>query len=86
LTVSLSKRVNNAKIKLWNLEHLPEEYQTRKLILGTSSNDSPDMADSVVRNKVNDCVESLQEQAERSHIAIEMGHNASSISKMLACG
>jgi hypothetical protein len=83
---SLSKRVNNAKMKLWNLEHLPKEYQTRKLILGTSSNDSPDMADSVVRNKVNDSIESLQEQAERSHIAIEMGCNASSVSKMLAYG
>jgi hypothetical protein len=81
----LSKRVNNAKIKLWNLEHLPEEYRTRKLILGTSSNDSPDMADNTVRNKVHDCVESLQEQAEKSHIAIEMGYNASAVSKMLAC-
>ncbi len=83
---NLSRRVNNAKIKLWNLEHLPEEYRTRKLILGTSSNDSPDMADSVVRNRVNDCVESLQEQARKSHIAIEMGYNASSISEMLAYG
>lgn len=85
-TSGLSQRVNNAKMKLWNLEHLPEEYRTRKLILGTSSNDSPDMADNAVRNKVNDCIESLQEQAGKSRIEIEMGYNASSVSKMLAYG
>lgn len=83
---SLAKRVNATKIKLWNLEHLPEEYTTRKLILGISSNDSPDMADSIVRTKVNDCIESLQEQAKKSSIAVETGYNAANVSQMLAYG
>lgn len=82
----LLEKVNNAKIKLWNLEHLPEENSIRKLILGIPNNDSPDMADNRVQIKVSNCIESLQEQAAKSRIKVETGYDAPSISKMLAYG
>lgn len=80
----LNNRINDAKIKLWNLEHLPDYYHEKRLILGVPREDAPEMADNKVRHRVMGKIEALQAEAEKSHIAVKTAFTAADASSLLA--
>lgn len=79
----LNTRINDAKIKLWNLEHLPDYYQDRRLILGIPREDAPEMADHRVKDKVLGKIDALCAEAERSRIAVKTAISAYEASTLL---
>jgi len=82
--VQLSSRINDAKIKLWNLDHLPKTYREKRLILGIPREDAPEMADDRVKNKVLGKIEALQEEAQRCSIDVKTAHTAQAAAQLLA--
>jgi hypothetical protein len=72
----LAHRTNDAKLKLWNLEHLPDGYAERGIVLGIPRDDAPDMAERRVREKIAGRIEALHTQAERSGVAVVTVHTA----------
>lgn len=74
--VNLNQHVNDAKIKLWNLDHLPNQYTEKRLVLGMPREDAPEMADPRVRDKVRDKINALGEQAQKSRIHLVTAYSA----------
>ncbi len=68
--VSFGSRANDAKVKLWNLEHLSSEYSDKKMIIGIPRDDAPDMADSKVRDKLHGKISALQEEAAKGDVTL----------------
>lgn len=71
LPVGLAGKMNTAKVRLWNMSHLPDQYVNKRLILGVAHPDSPDMADKIVRERLNDRVNALLEQAYKDKITLK---------------
>jgi hypothetical protein len=83
--IRLKARIDDAIVKLWHLEHLPDTFANRQriLYLGVPREDSPDMADNRVKDNINHRIESLHNQAEKSGISVNTAHSADDIAKML---
>ncbi len=81
---NMNSRINDAKIKLWNLDHLPAIYSQRRLILGIPRNDAPEMADDKVKNKVLDKIDALCDEAQKSRIDVQTTHTADEAAELLA--
>lgn len=80
----MTARVNDAKIKLWNLEHLPENFNRRELILGVPREDAPDMADVKTRTRLQERIRALTEESSRSGIDTFTAHTAEEAAFRLA--
>ena len=81
---SLKSRVDDAKIKLWNLDHLPGHYQDKRLILGIPHTDDPVMADNRVKEKVLSKIDALADEAKKSGIRTMTAYNAKEAAENLA--
>jgi len=81
--INLAPRINDAKIKLWNLDHLPEQYQQKRLILGIPREDAPEMAEQRVKDKVFSKIKALQEEALRGRIDVKTAHTAEEAASLL---
>lgn len=71
LPVGLASKMNTAKVRLWNMAHLPEHYTNKQIILGVAHPDSPDMADKIVRERLTDRTNALLEQAYKDGITLK---------------
>lgn len=72
----LGPRSNDAKIKMWNLEHLPGDFRLRSIVLGIPRDDAPDMAESRVRIRVHERVSALNQQAQASLLTFSTVYTA----------
>lgn len=82
-TSRLNPRANDTKIKLWNLEHLPDRYREKRLVLGIPRDDAPDLADIKVRDKVQSKIEALIKEAENSRITLQTAYDADQAVKLM---
>ena len=82
--VRLASRVNDAKIKLWNLRQLPSRFHLRELLLGVPDREEPELADAQVRGRIFSAVDALIEEARRSEIRLQTAVSAEEAADRLA--
>jgi len=80
----LAPRINDAKIKLWNLDHLPSQYNDRRLLLGIPRDDAPEMANHKIKEAVQGKIAALYTEAKNNNITVQTAYTAQQAVELLA--